>query len=168
MEHLTAELEDTNPGVRFVWAGSWRRGSPTCGDLDLLVVTPTGSLSGDLMQPGVHLPSCIHWDRLGDRIGNGFVQHEDGQPLNVDVWGVAPIELGGFLMFATGPARLNVSQRGRAKRAGKSLSQLGVFDAGTGQRLDDGTEQGCYRALGWPYLTPEERERWAGTCKVSN
>ncbi len=73
VEHLTAELGGANPEVRFVWAGSWRRGSPVCGDLDLLVVTPTGSLSGDLMQPGVHFPACISWDRLGDRIGNGYV-----------------------------------------------------------------------------------------------
>lgn len=161
VDHLLSELHDANPGARFIVAGSWRRQAPTVADLDILAMTPTGSLSGDLMEPGITFPSCITWDRLGGRIGNGYVLHEDGLPLNIDCWGVAPIELGGFLMFASGPARLNVIQRGRAKAAGKALSQLGVFDAITKERLDDGSERGCYAALGWTYLTPEERQRWA-------
>lgn len=52
-------------------------------------------------------------------------------------------------------------QRARAKARGMALSQNGLTDRETGVQLDDGTEQDIYRLLGLPYLSPEERQRYA-------
>lgn len=42
-----------------------------------------------------------------------------------------------------------------------ALSQNGLFDRETGEQLDDGTEESVYRILHWPWLTPEERQKYA-------
>lgn len=52
-------------------AGSWRRGAPVVGDIDIVIVSDGGTLTGDLMTPGVLLPTCVEWDRQGDKIAQG-------------------------------------------------------------------------------------------------
>ncbi len=84
-------------------AGSWRRGCETVGDIDVIVVSDSGTLSPDLLRPGVQLPTSVVWQRRGAKIANGSVPLPDGLPLHVDVWACRPCERGAFLMSA--PAR---------------------------------------------------------------
>ena len=66
-----------------------------------------------------------------------------------------------MLAFISGPMRLNLIQRQRAKRMGMALSQNGLCDRETGEQLDDGTEEPIYELLGMTFLTPERRQGWA-------
>ena len=157
---LTEELADDNPGLEFHFGGSWRRGAPVIGDLDILVISDQGTLSPDLLDPGVVLPSVVTWQRSGPRSANGDLMLPDG-PLHVDVWSAKPTSRGAMLAFFTGPMALNVVQRRRAKAMGMAFSQNALADRVTGQQLDNGTEEDIFRILGIPYLTPEERQRWA-------
>ena len=152
-------MSDDNPGLEFHFGGSWRRGAPVIGDLDILVITEQGTLSPDLLDAGVLLPSVVTWQRSGPRIANGDLMLQDG-PLHVDVWSAKPASRGAMLAFFTGPMELNLIQRQRAKAMGMAFSQNALTDRVTGQQLDNGTEEDIYRILGIPYLTPEQRQRW--------
>ena len=160
VDKLTNELSETNPGLEFTIGGSWRRGAEVIGDLDILIVNETGTLSADLLSPGVHLPTCVTYQRRGDKVANGDMDCPDG-PFHIDIWSCKPNERGAYLMFCTGPMQLNLYQRMHAKRSGMALSQIGLLDAVTKEQLDDGTERGIYRLLGLRWLEPEERQSWA-------
>ncbi|MGY1602378.1 hypothetical protein [Geodermatophilus sp. SYSU D00815] len=157
---ILTELADGNPGLEVHVGGSWRRGAEMIGDIDILVITEAGTLAPDLLDPGVILPESVTWQRRGARVANGDIAIADG-PLHVDVWSAKPESRGAMLAFFTGPMQLNLRQRARAKAMGLALSQNGLTDRETGEQLDDGTEESIYRILHWPWLTPEERQRYA-------
>jgi DNA polymerase (family 10) len=155
---LTAEMP---PGIEYHLLGSWRRGAPTIGDLDIVIVTESGTLNDDLFQDGVPLPPSFYAQRFGARIAQGDLVLADRSSIHLDVWSCSPRQRGGFLCFATGPAALNLAQRSRAIKLGFALSQNGLFDATTKEQLDNGTEEHIYELIGWPWLTPEARQKWA-------
>jgi DNA polymerase/3'-5' exonuclease PolX len=160
VQALTEELADDNPKLEFHFGGSWRRLSPTVGDLDILIVS-NDLISPTLMSDGILLPSTVRWQRVGPRIANGEIALPDG-PLHIDVWQAPPHSRGAMLCFFTGPLRLNIFQRQRAKRMGMALSQNALTARATGLQLDDGTEESIYTLLQMRFLTPEARQRWAG------
>lgn len=161
VQALVEEFSDDNPGVELFVGGSWRRNASLIGDLDLLVISDY-EITPSLIDPGIVLPSVVTWQRLGPRIANGdLLVPEDGLSLHIDVWQAKPASRGAMLAFFTGPMELNVLQRKRAKAMGMALSQNGLADRKTGRQLDNGTEEHIYELLGWQWLEPEERQRWA-------
>jgi DNA polymerase/3'-5' exonuclease PolX len=161
LELLLAQLAESNPKLVAVHVvGSWRRGLAEVGDLDLVLVTDSGQMTGDLLTPGVVLPSVVDWDRAGARQANGSIPLAEGADLHVDVWCCSPAQLGGHLLFATGSRQFNLVTRAVAKRKGWALNQNGLFDAG-GARLDDTTEAGVLDSLGWGWVEPKDRDRTA-------
>ncbi len=164
VQALVEEFSDDNPGVELHVGGSWRRGAPVIGDIDLLVISDS-DLTPNLLDPGVVLPSLVTWQRSGPRIANGDLELPEScgwpGPLHIDVWQAPPRSRGAMLVFFTGPMQLNVQQRGRAKAMGMALSQNGLTDRATGRQLDNGTEEDIYRLLGMPWLPPQERQRFA-------
>jgi DNA polymerase/3'-5' exonuclease PolX len=160
LQRLIEEFQDDNPGVEFYVGGSWRRGAQVIGDIDILVISEE-PLTPSLFQPGVILPSCVTWQRRGPRIANGDIWLPDG-PMHVDLWQARPEARGAMLMFFTGPQALNLDQRRRAKAMGLALSQDGLKDRATGGLIPGtDTEQAIYAVLGLPFLTPQERQRYA-------
>lgn len=160
---LTTQLVTANPDCEldFVVAGNWRRGADFVGDLDLVGVTETGTLTADLLAAGVRLPTCVEWQRLGSKIAGGSMAALDGGDLRVDVWACTPPERGAFLLFAIGPANLNVYQRRLTARRGMSLSQVGVLDRKTKRQVDHGPEESIYSSLGLTFPAPTERQQWS-------
>lgn len=148
---LSAEIERSDPTVRFEWGGSYRRKAATCGDLDLVVVTQA-PLANVALPPALRAQgSNVQYQRTLDVV--------DG-PLKVDVWRCGPDQVGPFMCFVTGPVDLNIAMRAAAFRDhGWVLNQFGLFDE-TGGRVDDQTEPGVFEALGWPWIQPEERDNW--------
>jgi DNA polymerase/3'-5' exonuclease PolX len=124
-------------------------------------VNEAGALGADLLHAGVRLPTLVDWQRQGDKIANGTIP-VPGEPvgIHVDVWACTPMQRGAFLAFATGPMQLNLRQRSSAKLRGLALSQSGVFDRTTWEQVDDGTEEGLYRAIGWEWIEPADRQKW--------
>lgn len=159
---LTEQLADENIGLQFLFGGSWRRAASLIGDLDIVITTDSGRLAPDLLDPvGVVLPDVITYQRFGPKIAQGDLPLPDG-PLHIDFWSCVPNELAAFTMFVTGPAPLNMLQRQQAKRNGMALSQVGLLDRVTKRQLDSGTsEREIYDLLGLPWLTPQERQRYA-------
>lgn len=156
-------LEQELPETGWVLGGSWRRGAPMIGDLDVMVTTASGHFE-DFQFPRSFTPI-----RKGPQIVNGLLVI-DGDPvlaLAVDFWSCTPEQAGAFLCFITGPATLNIAQRAHAQKLGLKLSQYGLF-AADGTLIPTYTEQDVYQRLGLPWLEPEERQKWAEERPTSN
>jgi hypothetical protein len=147
--------------------GSWRREAPDVGDLDILVVTESGTFK-DFQFPTGFIPQ-----HSGDQIVQGdlFIglnhNTEDlvemfarAKGIHADFYACTREQRGAMLMFLTGPKALNINQRAWALKLGFTLSQYGLF-AHDGKQIDGGTEQDIYQRLGLEYLTPEARQAYA-------
>lgn len=162
VQALTEELADDNPGLEFVFAGSWRRGTAEVGDLDIVVISDS-PFTPTLFEPGVVLPSRVTWQRRGPRIAAGDIEVGDGlPPMHVDAFHFLPSSRGPALLALSGPAELNKAMRVRAARQRPSLalSQEALKVRDTGQVLDVPDEASVFAALGMRYETPEQRQRW--------
>lgn len=164
---LTEQIADDNPGLEFVFCGSWRRGADPVGDLDVVCFTE-GQFTPTLFDDGVTLPSLpeLTFQRTGPRLAAAEFQLEDG-PLHVDFFQFRPESRGCALLALSGPASLNQMMRARAKRCGYALSQEALKIRDTGERLPTPDERSVYKRLHMRYETPAERQRWAGVQLVS-
>jgi len=154
---LISEMGD----VEYHVCGSWRRGAPTIGDLDVVIVTPDGTMGeGDLFNPGIELPRSFKPQRRGDRTAFGDLLIGD-ESFHLDCWSCASHQRGAMTMFATGPGPLNIQQRTHALSLGYHLSQTGLIRVSDGEQVDEGTEESIYQILDLPWLTPADRQRWS-------
>ena len=147
--------------------GSIRRGLPYVGDADLVVVAKP-EVAEDF---AANLPLLLESVTGAREVGKGkrhnqVVLDALGFEVKVDVWVVPAESLGAAMMYATGPARLNIAQRCHAEALGLRLNQYGLYRVekdsdppGRMVKIAGETERGVYDALGMTWLEPEERER---------
>jgi DNA polymerase (family 10) len=136
---------------RVELAGSYRRGRPTIGDLDLVVATA---------QPA-HVLTAFGALPQAERVllkGGTKCSIEAEGGLQVDCRAVSADSFGAAWQYFTGSAAHNVRLRGRALRAGLTLNEYGVFRLDDGVRLAGSTEEDVYAALGMAWIAPERRE----------
>ncbi len=137
---------------KMEFAGSYRRGKETVGDLDLLV---TSSHPIDVMDHFAKLPIIMEIIQRGDtkmsvRVTDSF--QVDLRVVEESSWGAA-------LQYFTGSKEHNVHVRGLAKAQGLKINEYGVY------KIDDEThsvagksEEEIYHLLGLPWIPPELRE----------
>jgi DNA polymerase (family 10) len=135
-------------------AGSLRRMKETIRDFDILVSAKRE-----------------HWKKIHDAFV-GFPDIEDIQlhgetkstvllkeyKRQCDLRTVEPESWGSALQYFTGSKYHNIKLREIAKEKGLKISEYGVYDAKSGQRLGGKTEEEVYRLLGMQYIPPEIRE----------
>jgi DNA polymerase (family 10) len=120
-------------------------------DIDILVTSrDPARVIGTLTS----LPSVVEVMGKGDT--KVTVRHQDG--LAIDLRVVAPEEFGAALQYFTGSKEHNVRTREIASRMGLKISEYGVFDEATGDRVAGATEEDVYAAIGLPWIPPELRE----------
>lgn len=156
-EGLLEALRALPGAVRAELAGSFRRGRPTVGDLDLLVATdrPAAVLAAVAALPQVERVLLRGDTKCSTLAGGG---------LQVDCRAVAPEQFGAAWQYFTGSQAHNIRLRGMALRAGLTLNEYGVFRLDGGGRVAGETEEGVYAALGLPWIPPAERE--SGSARV--
>lgn len=131
--------------------GSIRRMKETIGDIDIAAVSdqPEAIVRGFTQLPVVREVLVQGPTRASVLVpGN----------LQVDLRVVRPDVYGATLLYFTGSKEHNIALRERAIERGLKLSEYGLEDARTGQRLASVTEDEVYRALGLPFIPPELRE----------
>ena len=136
---------------RLEIAGSIRRLCETVKDIDILVTSTEPARVIDTL---CALPSIV--ETLGRGDTRASVRHQDG--VQVDLRAVAPEAFGAALQYFTGSKDHNVRVREIAVRRGLRVSEYGVFDERTGERIAGTTEEDVYAAVGLAFIPPELRE----------
>ncbi|MEZ5156689.1 MAG: DNA polymerase/3'-5' exonuclease PolX [Solirubrobacterales bacterium] len=148
---LVAALAASDAADKVVLAGSARRWTDTCKDIDI-VATATDALA---LAEELTVHPLI--DESGNPSENGVrARTHSGIPLDLRI--VPPDEFGNLLQHFTGSKEHNVKLRERAVRMGLSVSEHGIADTETGDVTRCEDETGVYRRLGLDYIEPELRE----------
>lgn len=163
---LRSHLAEAKSIEQLEFAGSYRRGKDTVGDLDILVVS---SNPAEVMDRLAALPAIEQVLARGDtkmsiRIYNG---------LQIDLRVVPRESFGAALQYFTGSKEHNVILRGRAKDEGLKINEYGVFrlEGKKEIRVGGASEEDVYSALNLPVFPPELREgrnefQWADEKKM--
>lgn len=145
--------------------GSYRRHSPTCGDIDVLVSHPRDK--PDMLK---HVVSVL--EEIGLLVGH--LTH-DGKTKYMGVCKLRPNSvgrridiryinygsLGAALLYFTGSGKFNKIMRFRANERGYTLNEYGLYhyvNGVKGAQIDTPDERNIFKILGFKYLDPTERE----------
>lgn len=156
-EHLTnfSKLE------RHEFAGSYRRGKETVGDIDVLAVTadPSGLMDHLAQYGALSSISARGETKMSIRLDTGF---------QVDLRIVPAKSFGAALQYFTGSLTHNVELRHRAKLRQLKINEWGVFRVGSPAELANdpqldgwvaGVEEAdVYSAVDLPWIDPKLRE----------
>ncbi|MDO8681802.1 MAG: DNA polymerase/3'-5' exonuclease PolX [Acidobacteriota bacterium] len=148
-DSLVAYLKQHAPGAEVAAVGSVRRGTDTCGDLDILAAGADRSLTDAFVAyPGVERV-LGHGDTKASILLQGGFQ--------ADLRCVTPDQRGAALQYFTGSKAHNIALRDKALERGWKLNEYGLFDPKE-QPIAGTTEESIYRALGLAWIPPELRE----------
>jgi DNA polymerase (family 10) len=150
-ERLAADLRAHPASEAVELAGSVRRRTETCHDIDLIA---TAGEPAALARALVDHPLAATKGSAGD--GGARITTHNG--IAVDLRIVAPDAYGNLLQHFTGSAEHNIELRERAVGMGLSVSEHGITDVSTGEVSRYGTEAAVYERLGLAYIEPELRE----------
>lgn len=150
-ESIVAALSAVDGCEKCAYAGSLRRCRETIGDIDILVAAEE---SAPVMRAFTALPYVT------EIIGQGGTKTSvrTAKGLDVDLRVVPPDSWGAALQYFTGSKAHNIRTRERAVHQGLKLSEYGLFDVETGEKIVSGTEEEVYGRLGLPWIPPPLRE----------
>lgn len=144
-------LREGCPGAVVDIVGSLRRGTETCGDIDLLVTSaPAAVMDRFTVAPGVERVLARGDTKASVRLAGG---------LQADLRLVAPESRGAAMQYFTGSKLHNIELRDRALARGLRLNEYGLFRLADEARVAGDTEEAIYERLGLPWIPPELRER---------
>ena len=152
-QRLREHMNGCKQVKQLEFAGSYRRGKETVGDLDMLV---TSSDSNSVMDHFGEFPD------IGSVIVRGgtkmSVRLED--EFQVDLRVVPDESFGAALQYFTGSKDHNVKVRGRAKSLGLKINEWGVYkiDGDEQEWIAGRSEADVYKTLDLPVFEPEIRE----------
>ena len=150
-DEICSDLKELGVANRIELAGSARRWTETCKDLDLIATTDApAALAEALATHGLSAET-----RRGGDAAASVLTHSG---LKVDLRIGTEDTFGNLLQHFTGSAAHNVQLRERALARGLSVSENGVavVDGKKVHKFAD--EAGVYELLGLPYIEPELRE----------
>jgi DNA polymerase (family X) len=150
-EEIVSVLSAVTGCERCAWAGSLRRGRETVGDVDVLVAAAD---SGPFMKAFTELPYTADVIARGEK--KTSIRTTKG--LQVDLRVVPPDSWGAALQYFTGSKAHNIRVRERAVHHKLKLSEYGLFDAESGEKIVSETEEEVYQRLGLPWIPPPLRE----------
>ncbi|WP_030397859.1 DNA polymerase/3'-5' exonuclease PolX [Kitasatospora purpeofusca] len=150
-DRIVAALAAVPGCTRCAYAGSLRRMRETVGDIDILA---TAEDSAPLMAALTALPYTA--EVIGTGPTKTSIRTTDG--IQIDLRVVPEEDWGAALVYFTGSKAHNIKLRTMAVRAGLKLSEYGLFDAESGEKIVSADEDEVYAALGLPWVAPPLRE----------
>ncbi len=136
---------------KMEFAGSYRRGRETIGDLDIVVVSSDPSAAMD------HFEAYLGRTQTIGR-GDTKVSIRIGKSFQVDMRVVAADQFGAAIQYFTGSQAHNIHVRRLAKDHGLKINEYGVFKLEDESRVAGATEEDVYASIGLPWIAPELRE----------
>ena len=152
VERLRSHMLACTAVERLDFAGSYRRGKETVGDLDMLIVScDANAVMECFAQFGAIQEVLQRGDtKMSVRVTDSF---------QVDLRVVAAESWGAALQYFTGSKEHNVRVRGLAKSKGMKINEYGVFDIHDENKILAGAdERDVYALIGLPWVPPEMRE----------
>lgn len=153
VEQLRQHFRACRSIEQLEFAGSYRRGKETVGDLDIVVVADDPTEAMDALAAFVGHGQILARGptKMSIRTGKGF---------QIDLRVVPSESFGAALQYFTGSKEHNVILRGMAKDRGLKLNEWGVFRVKGDEetRIAGTTEAEVYRTLKLPHFPPELRE----------
>jgi DNA polymerase (family 10) len=150
-DEICSDLKELGVANRIELAGSARRWTETCKDLDLIATTDdAAALAEALATHGLSAET-----RRGGDAAASVLTHSG---LKVDLRIGTGDTFGNLLQHFTGSAAHNVQLRERALARGLSVSENGVAVVDGKKIHTFADESGVYELLGLPYIEPELRE----------
>lgn len=179
--YLQQKASEIEPQLKVVICGSYRRGKPTSGDIDVLLYHPKMITFAEYEEPekyGFRQYLELFIERLSEDgfiLDNlnynfqhsymGFSRYRKNPIRRLDMHIVPYESLATSLLAHTGPFELNALMRAIAKRRDMKLNEYGLFKINArGQqiaRIETPTEADVFRALNLPPLAPDERESYS-------
>ncbi|MFI1289987.1 DNA polymerase/3'-5' exonuclease PolX [Streptomyces sp. NPDC020792] len=150
-EDIVAELSRITGCAQCAYAGSLRRMRETIGDIDVLVAADR---SAPFMDALTELPSTAEVVAHGAK--KTSIRTVTG--VQVDLRVVRPDSWGAGMQYFTGSKAHNIRTRTIAVHLGLKLSEYGLFDAESGERVASRSEDEVYARLGLPWIPPTLRE----------
>ena len=147
---LVAFLRERAPDAEILPVGSLRRGTETCGDLDILASGAPVALMDQFVEfPGVERV-LGHGETKSSVLLRGAFQ--------ADLRLVPPDSRGAAIQYFTGSKAHNIALRDRAMGLGLRLNEYGLFRTSDEVRVAGEREEDLYQALGLDWVPPELRE----------
>lgn len=134
--------------VRSEICGSFRRGKPDCGDIDV-VVQPGDSEEEQLNEAMMKLFGALKTKPYKAK-HSGLI---DGVQVEVRV--TPPEGWGAAVLTSTGSGKFNIIMRAHAKGLGYLLNEKGLWR--DGKRVAGVTEKEIFEELGMTYKSPAQR-----------
>ncbi|MFG1670784.1 DNA polymerase/3'-5' exonuclease PolX [Streptomyces sp. Y7] len=150
-EDIVAEMSQVTGCERCAYAGSLRRARETIGDIDILVAAKKAA---PVMRAFTELPYVSEVIAHGEK--KTSVRTTKG--LQVDLRVVPPDSWGAAMQYFTGSKAHNIRTREMAVHQKLKLSEYGLFDTETGEKIVSRTEEDVYARLGLPWIPPTLRE----------
>ncbi|MCX4703738.1 DNA polymerase/3'-5' exonuclease PolX [Streptomyces sp. NBC_01373] len=150
-EETVAGLSRVTGCLRCAYAGSLRRFRETIGDIDVLVAATKPM---PVMRAFTELPDVTEVIAHGAK----KTSVRTGKGLAIDLRVVPPDSWGAALLYFTGSKAHNIRIREIAVHQGLKLSEYGLFDAESGEKIVSATEEDVYARLGLPWIEPTLRE----------
>lgn len=173
-------VQKADPSMQTIIGGSYRRGSPSSGDIDILITKPDATIEQirtvmmevvvpDLFQQGFLQASLASSNSRvdGSKWHGASALPHSSLWRRIDLLFVPAAEIGAALIYFTGNDIFNRSLRLLASKKGMRLNQRGLYkDVLRGQqrqkltagRLVEGHDERCiFQHLGVPWRPPEHR-----------
>jgi DNA polymerase (family X) len=150
-EDIVTALRELPAAERVELAGSARRMTDTCKDLDVVVASTDPAA---ITEAFAELGEVEEVHSAGEA-GARAVTHS-GLPVDLRV--VPGESFGNLLQHLTGSGRHNEALRTEAVRRGLHVSEYGVADEQSGETHACATEEEVYALLGMDWIPPELRE----------
>lgn len=145
--------EPENPSGGYIWSitGSYRRGEPTSGDIDLITMNAKPQEIVKLL--GQYIIGTFS---SGPEKVLALIQAQNTLPRRLDVRIFPKDEWYYGLLYNTGSQNFTIMMRTRAKQLGYRLDEYKLIDA-NGNHLPANSEQDIFNYLKVKYLAPNER-----------
>ena len=142
-------------GIQFEIAGSYRRGRPDSGDIDILVIDKPGM---DVMSTVLSCGIFTHKLAQGPKkfLGIGKIRDKFRR---IDIELVQPEEYAFAITYFTGSQSFNIKMRDHVSQMGYRLNEKSLTDP-SGNKYPAKTEQQLFTMVGLQYLTPQERDKY--------
>ncbi|HMO90559.1 MAG TPA: DNA polymerase/3'-5' exonuclease PolX [Pirellulaceae bacterium] len=152
-QQLRQHFENCPAVERLEFAGSYRRGKDTIGDLDVLVMSEE---SAAVMDHFAKFPGISGGIARGETKMSIYLERE----FQVDLRVVPASSFGAALQYFTGSKEHNVIVRSMAKQRKLKVNEWGVFKLENEQEelIAGSDEADVYRLVGLPWIPPELRE----------